>query len=254
MRCALLLPLLGLIVCTAEGFDLRAPRRLHRTTVRMMSKKSDDSSPATHPAAATTATASFDGSARAPAGTHVRVDSSGRVFSTEPLAWRVVGVVGRSAREVVAGTVALTLLVRRDAPTLMWIVGAILNATLSKLLKRLINEARRGVRHDASSSSVARARDESPSLLPHRHLAPLSSLFSLPPSLRSRSRVVHSGRSDAAPCATSPPRSPPARDRRGAPLAEPAGRRAPGRPGDAVVARDEHILPRHDRRARGMRV
>ncbi|CAM9722662.1 unnamed protein product [Chrysoparadoxa australica] len=51
-------------------------------------------------------------------------------------------VVGKSTRWTVAGTVALTLLVRRDASTLSFVVGALANAVLSKVLKRCINEAR----------------------------------------------------------------------------------------------------------------
>lgn len=41
-----------------------------------------------------------------------------------------------------ASTVATTLLVRRDCATYLWVFGGILNAALSKVLKRLINESR----------------------------------------------------------------------------------------------------------------
>ena len=54
----------------------------------------------------------------------------------------VHNAVGSTAREVVAGSVALTFLYRRDAWSSLYVCGGILNAVLSKVLKRLINEAR----------------------------------------------------------------------------------------------------------------
>jgi len=50
--------------------------------------------------------------------------------------------VGGSARVLVASAVAVGFVIRRDPPTYLWVAGAILNAALSKVLKRLINEAR----------------------------------------------------------------------------------------------------------------
>lgn len=52
------------------------------------------------------------------------------------------GFIGGTARVVVASAVALTLLVRRDPATYLWVAGGILNASVSKVLKRLINESR----------------------------------------------------------------------------------------------------------------
>ena len=50
--------------------------------------------------------------------------------------------IGGSARVLVAGSCATALIIRRDVPTFLWLAGAIGNAALSKILKRLINEAR----------------------------------------------------------------------------------------------------------------
>ena len=52
------------------------------------------------------------------------------------------GFIGGTARIMVASAVALTLLVRRDPATYLWVAGGILNAAISKVLKRLINESR----------------------------------------------------------------------------------------------------------------
>ena len=54
----------------------------------------------------------------------------------------VQNAVGASARGLVASCVAAALLVRRDPATFLWVAGGILNAALSKVLKRLINESR----------------------------------------------------------------------------------------------------------------
>ena len=50
--------------------------------------------------------------------------------------------VGGSARFAVSGCVAAALVSRRDASTMLWVVGGILNAVLAKVLKRVINQAR----------------------------------------------------------------------------------------------------------------
>lgn len=51
-------------------------------------------------------------------------------------------LLGKSTRWTVASLVAVMLLVRRDAAIVNFTVGAILNAMLGKILKRLIKEAR----------------------------------------------------------------------------------------------------------------
>lgn len=51
-------------------------------------------------------------------------------------------VVGESARFVVSGAVATTLVVNHDLHTCEWVVGAISAAALNKGLKRLIKQAR----------------------------------------------------------------------------------------------------------------
>ena len=51
-------------------------------------------------------------------------------------------LVGKTSREVVASTIAVTFFVRRDAWTSLYVCGGILNAILSKVLKRVINQAR----------------------------------------------------------------------------------------------------------------
>lgn len=65
--------------------------------------------------------------------------SSGMV---ESCATRCVNAIGSTAQPVVASAVAITLITRRDVATYLWVAGSILNAALSKILKRIINEAR----------------------------------------------------------------------------------------------------------------
>lgn len=57
-------------------------------------------------------------------------------------ATRAFDALGSSTRWSVAGAVFVALVVRRDASTLAWVVGALSNAVLSKVLKRAINQAR----------------------------------------------------------------------------------------------------------------
>ena len=45
-------------------------------------------------------------------------------------------------RWVVSGSAAIVVAYRRDAASILCILGAVLNALLSKVLKRLLNEAR----------------------------------------------------------------------------------------------------------------
>ncbi|CAM9732824.1 unnamed protein product, partial [Phaeothamnion confervicola] len=54
-------------------------------------------------------------------------------------AWSTLGL---STRWVVAGAVGAALLVRRDPETLAWVIGSVANATLSKVLKKLLNHTR----------------------------------------------------------------------------------------------------------------
>ncbi|CAM9817352.1 unnamed protein product, partial [Choristocarpus tenellus] len=51
-------------------------------------------------------------------------------------------VLGGSTQWVVAGSVAAALLARSDSETLVWVLGSLLNAVFSKVLKRSINECR----------------------------------------------------------------------------------------------------------------
>ncbi|CAM9183326.1 unnamed protein product [Discosporangium mesarthrocarpum] len=53
-----------------------------------------------------------------------------------------VDVLGSSTKWVVAGSVALSLSVRSDSETLVWVLGSLLNAAFSKVLKKSINECR----------------------------------------------------------------------------------------------------------------
>lgn len=55
-------------------------------------------------------------------------------------------VLGKSTRWTVAGLVGLTLLVRRDAAMVNFTGGAILNAFVAKILKRIIRQVRRVLR------------------------------------------------------------------------------------------------------------
>ena len=55
---------------------------------------------------------------------------------------RAFEAVGESTRFAVSGAVATTLLARRDAETLLWVLGAILAAVCNKVLKRIIKEER----------------------------------------------------------------------------------------------------------------
>ncbi|KAH8067718.1 dolichyldiphosphatase [Aureococcus anophagefferens] len=59
-----------------------------------------------------------------------------------PLPMRAFEAVGESTRFAVSGAVATTLLARRDAETLLWVLGAILAAVCNKVLKRIIKEER----------------------------------------------------------------------------------------------------------------
>lgn len=52
-------------------------------------------------------------------------------------------VLGKSTRWSVAGLVGLVLLYRRDAAMVNFTAGAILNALLGKILKRVIKEVSR---------------------------------------------------------------------------------------------------------------
>ncbi len=66
--------------------------------------------------------------------------SSSSLLKTTSL--KAFELVGKSTRWTVASMVAVVLLVRRDAAMVNFTVGAILNAVLGKVLKRLIKEAR----------------------------------------------------------------------------------------------------------------
>eukprot|EP00967_Tisochrysis_lutea_P039735 scaffold47636_cov29-Tisochrysis_lutea.AAC.3 len=110
-----------------------------------------------------------------------------------------------STRWIVSGASALTLLWRRDMATVLCLCGAILNALLSKVLKRLINEARpEGARLTdpgmpsshaqslfffASYISAAAAQlDMTPSLGPFDYLLPYAP--SMPATVELKTAVV----------------------------------------------------------------
>mmetsp|Transcript_70992 Transcript_70992/g.160668 ORF Transcript_70992/g.160668 Transcript_70992/m.160668 type:complete len:276 (-) Transcript_70992:80-907(-) len=77
-----------------------------------------------------------------PLATNSLLTQNGRAVLS-PMGRAVVqGWIGSSCRIVVASSVAAALIIRRDAPTFLWVVGGVLNAALSKVLKRVINEAR----------------------------------------------------------------------------------------------------------------
>lgn len=70
-------------------------------------------------------------------------DATSTPSSSLPSPLRAVqNAVGSSARGLVASAVAAALLLRRDPATYLWVAGGVLNAALSKILKRVINEAR----------------------------------------------------------------------------------------------------------------
>lgn len=78
----------------------------------------------------------------------VAMAGGGERGATTPTGEPLAGAAGEqgdglfSTRWIVSSAAAATLLVRRDTATMMCIVGAILNALLSKVMKRVINEAR----------------------------------------------------------------------------------------------------------------
>lgn len=51
-------------------------------------------------------------------------------------------LVGSSTQWVVAGAVGATLVTRADVETLVWVLGSLFNAVLSKVLKKGINQVR----------------------------------------------------------------------------------------------------------------
>lgn len=55
--------------------------------------------------------------------------------------------LGKNTKWIVSGVAALILMIKRDAATILCLIGAITNAIFGKILKRIINEARpRGAR------------------------------------------------------------------------------------------------------------
>ena len=50
--------------------------------------------------------------------------------------------IGRNTKWIVSGLAAIILMIRRDAATILCLIGAITNAIFGKILKRIINEAR----------------------------------------------------------------------------------------------------------------
>lgn len=73
---------------------------------------------------------------------HLARPTKAPTMSTRSFGQAVYHAVGRSAREVTAGAVAVVLVAKRDSMTCLWVVGGILNAISSKLLKRLFDQAR----------------------------------------------------------------------------------------------------------------
>lgn len=60
----------------------------------------------------------------------------------------VLRIYGSSTRWLVGGSVAIALLVRADSATLVYVVGSLLNAVMSKILKKVINQVKSFPVHD----------------------------------------------------------------------------------------------------------
>lgn len=54
----------------------------------------------------------------------------------------VLRIYGSSTRWLVGGSVAIALLVRADSATLVYVIGSLLNAVMSKILKKVINQVK----------------------------------------------------------------------------------------------------------------
>lgn len=60
--------------------------------------------------------------------------------SVLPVVESALDLLGSSTQWVVAGSVGAALVMRADSDTLVWVIGSLFNAILSKVLKKSINQ------------------------------------------------------------------------------------------------------------------